>query len=239
MGNNFKNSLVDRWISDYRGKNDNRNYDYSKGSESIREEFKLILKWVKKGDYVIDLGCGDGSLMRILKDKGARVEGMEISKSGVKVCRDKGLKVYLGRIDKKLPFGNKRFDVAICNVTLQMVMYPEILLSEMKRISKKQVITFPNFAFLPNRLDLLLNGKMPRVMIPGYRWYSTGHIHQLSISDFVTFSRDNNIRIVGSNHIYPGASFVLTKNFSVGTRWMRAHPNLFASMAVFLTASGR
>ena len=237
MFNDLKNFLSDRWISGYKGKNDNRNYKYSLDSKADREEFNLISLWVKKGDKVIDLGCGDGSQLKMLKDKGANVYGIEISKSGVKACLRKGVKAEVGRIDKKLKFPDKKFDVAICNVTLQMVMYPEILIKEMKRIAKRQIFTFPNFAFLPNRIDLLLNGKMPRVMIPGYKWYSTGHIHQLSISDFEEFCKENDIKIIANKHIYPGSSFQITRKFSVGTKWMRKYSNLFASMAVFLTSS--
>lgn len=235
MLKDLKQSLANRWISGYVGKNDNRNYKYSKDSFAKREEFELISGWVKKGDKVIDLGCGDGSLLKILKDKGAECYGMEISKSGVESCKKKGLAVKLGRIDKRLPFKDKEFDVSICNVTMQMVMYPEVLLKEMKRIAKKQIVTFPNFAFLPNRIDLLLNGRMPRIMIPGYKWYSTGHIHQLSISDFLDLAKDLGLRVKANKHIYPGSSFLLTRRFSVGTKWMRSNPNLFASMAVFLT----
>lgn len=237
MFKDLKNFLSDRWISGYKGKNDNRNYKYSKGSSAIREEFQLIAKWIPRGSKVLDLGCGDGSLLELLAKKGVTGEGMEISKSGVKVCLSKGIKVTLGRIDERLPFKNKQFNFAICNVTLQMVMYPEILLREMKRIAKKQIFTFPNFAFLPNRIDLLLNGKMPRVMIPGYKWYSTGHIHQLSISDFEEFCKENGISIIAYKHIYPGSSFQLTKKLSLGTKWMKRYPNLFASMAVFMTTT--
>lgn len=239
MFNNIKNILADRWISGYIGKNDNRNYKYGVDSFATREEYKLISSWIKSKQKVIDLGCGDGSLLKIIKDKGSLVEGIEISKSGVEATYKKGIKVSLGRIDKKLSYKDNQFDYSICNVTLQMVMYPEKLILEMKRISKKQIFTFPNFAFLPNRLDLMLNGRMPRIMIPGYKWYSTGHIHQFSIKDFEDFCEKNKIKILSNKHIYPGSSFMITRKFSVGSRWMRKNPNAFASMAVFLTTSKR
>lgn len=237
MLNNIVNVLADRWISPFRGKNDNRNYKFTRGSFSKREEFDFISKWVKKGDKVVDLGSGDGSLLKLLKEKGCDVMGVEISKSGVLSTQDKGIKVLQGRIDKKQIFKDNEFDIAICNVTIQMVMYPEILLKEMKRIARKQIITFPNFAFLPNRIDLLLNGRMPRIMIPGYNWYSTGHIHQFSIKDFEDHIKSMGLKVLANKHIYPGSSFMLTRKLSVGTGWMRKYPNLFASTAVFLIGS--
>ena len=110
-----------------------------------------------------------------------------------------------------------------------MVMYPEILLTEMHRISKYQIVTFPNFAFVLNRLELLLKGRMPKTMIPGYDWYSTGHIHQLSIHDFQEFCRTNKIKVIQEEHIFPDSLFGSTKVV------LKKYPNLFASTAIFLT----
>lgn len=211
--------------------NDNRDYIYSVNSTTKRLEFGIIEKWIENGSKVVDLGSGDGTLLKILKDqKETKGIGIEISPSGVEAAKKKGIKSFVGKIDVKLPFKNKQFDYAICAVTLQMVMYPEVLLSEMRRISKKQIITFPNFAFILNRLDLLFNGVMPRVMIPAYKWYSTGHVHQLSIKDFETYCRDNHIGIVKTSHIGPGSYFRLPSRFLV-----KLFPNLFAMLAVFMT----
>ncbi|NSL85505.1 methionine biosynthesis protein MetW [Chitinophaga solisilvae] len=165
--------------------NDNRSYKYNSTSESKREEFTKIMAMIDPGSKVVDLGCGDGTLLRMLKeDKQCSCKGMELVASGVEVCRERGLDVVQGRIDERLPYADNEFDVAICNVTIQMVMYPEVLLSEMKRISKRQIITFPNFAYFRNRLEMLFSGRMPKKMLFGYYWYSTGHIHQLSLRDF-------------------------------------------------------
>lgn len=210
--------------------NDNRNYRYDLTSSIVREEYAVILNLVKKGT-VIDLGCGDGSLLSALSKKGITGEGIDISKSGIESAKRKGLKVKEGRIDTKLPYSNKSFDYAICNVTLQMTMYPEILLSEMKRIAKKQIVTFPNFAFLANRISLLIQGKMPTIMTPGYKWYSTGHIHQLSLTDYKEICKLLNLKILSVHHIYPKRIFFIPKYF------LRKFPNLFASTAIFLTES--
>jgi methionine biosynthesis protein MetW len=211
--------------------NDNRNYKYIESSVSKRKDYAIISKWVRNGSSVIDLGSGDGTLLKILKDqKKARVIGIEISSSGITAAKKKGIESVVGRIDIKLPYKDKVFDYAICNVTLQMVMYPEILLSEMKRISKYQIVTFPNFAFILNRFDLFINGIMPRIMIPTYKWYSTGHIHQLSIRDFGIYCKDNGVRIMKTAHIGPGSFLYLPSKFLV-----KLSPNLFAMEGIFMT----
>lgn len=208
--------------------NDNRNYDYSNAFSEEREEYKLICELVEPNSKVIDLGCGNGSLLvKLIKEKNVTGEGIEISDSGVEVCEAKGLKVYKGRIDENLPFPDNTFDYSICNVTIQMVMYPEVLLSEMKRISKYQIISLPNFAHYKNRLDLLLNGRMPKPMLFEYKWYSTGHIHQLSIKDFYELVDDvGGLEVVSKKYL---TSTNLIKNlFGI------AFPNLFVPICIVM-----
>ena len=176
---------------DIPGKDDNRQYDYSHNQSQNRAEYDYITQLVSSDSSVIDLGCGNGSLLKkLVEEKNVIAQGIEISLSGVEACKNKGLKVLQGRIDEKLPFKDLEFDFSICNVTIQMVMYPEVLLKEMKRISKYQIISFPNFAFYKNRIDLLFNGRMPKPMLFDYKWYNTGHIHQFSISDFYELLND-------------------------------------------------
>lgn len=165
--------------------NDNRKYDYSLYPDINRTEYQIILAMVKSGASVLDLGCGNGALLaRLKKEKNIRETGIELVESGVEVCRQRGLNVQQGRIDEQLPFSDNQFEYAICNVTLQMVLYPEIVLKEMKRVAQYQIISFPNFAFWKNRIELLFAGRMPQKMLFGYSWYSTGHLHQFSIVDF-------------------------------------------------------
>jgi methionine biosynthesis protein MetW len=170
---------------DHPSVNDNRNYDFTHYPDEERKEYSVISGLIQNGATVVDLGCGNGSLLaRLQKDRSARVKGVELSPSGIQACHAKGLDVIQGRIDERLPFTDNSFDYAICNVTIQMVMYPEVLLSEMKRIARFQIISFPNFAFYRNRLELMFHGVMPAHLLYGYRWYNTGHIHQLSLKDF-------------------------------------------------------
>lgn len=168
--------------------NDNRSYSYKGFENNERDEYQIIINFIEAGTNVIDLGCGNGVLLQQLIDrKKIRGCGIEISEDAVSICKDKGLNVTLGRIDERLPFNDNEFDYSVCNVTIQMVMYPEILIREMKRISKYQIISFPNFAFWKNRVEFLTKGKMPSKTLFGYSWYTTGHIHQLSINDFQEF----------------------------------------------------
>jgi methionine biosynthesis protein MetW len=170
---------------DDQNKNDNRRYDFTNHPDDERQEFSLISKLIPNGSKVVDLGCGNGTLLQQLKkDRNAIARGMEITPSGVNICQTKGLDVIQGRIDETLPFADNSFHYAVCNVTIQMVMYPEVLLREMKRIAQYQIVSFPNFAFYRNRMEFLRRGAMPKHMLFNYRWYSTGHIHQLSILDF-------------------------------------------------------
>lgn len=182
--------------------NDNRNYIYAIDENAVfRPEYKIIESWMIEGARVIDLGCGDGSLLALLKEKKKISElGIDIAESGVSSCLRKGINARTGRIDVKLEdISDDSFDFAICNVTLQMVMYPEVMLREMKRIAKFQVISFPNFGFILNRLDMLIYGRMPRTMLSNYHWYNTGHIHQLSISDFINTINKLGLRVIKSN----------------------------------------
>jgi methionine biosynthesis protein MetW len=208
--------------------NDNRNYNYSGFEEFERPDYKYIIELVEENSKVIDLGCGNGSLIKLLKEnKNCNVKGIEISDSGVQISRRRSLDVNKGRIDEKLPFSENEFDYSICHVTIQMLMYPETLIREMKRISKYQIISFPNFAFYKNRLDLLFKGKMPEKMLFGYKWYNTGHIHQLSIKDFIELVNEiGGFEVLKQTYV---KSDSVIKNFL-----MKLFPNLFQQVSIFL-----
>lgn len=210
--------------------NDNRNYYYDINSITRRLEFVDIAKWIKKGSTVIDLACGDGSLLFYLqKEKEIRqADGIDISKSGIDAARKKGITAKQGRIDAPLTYiRNNSYDYSICNVTLQMVMYPERVIQEMCRISTFQIISFPNFAYFPNRLEMLLKGRMPQIMLFGYTWYSTGEIHQLSIADFEDYCKYNKIKITERIYKTPG-------NTLLPKRLNKIFPNFAALMGIYL-----
>lgn len=208
--------------------NDNRKYDYTGHPDTDRYEYPIIVDMVRPNSTVIDLGCGNGALLARLKREKQVIEtGLEISESGVRICKERGLNVRYGAIDERLPFDDNVFDYAICNVTIQMVMYPEVLLREMKRVAKHQIISFPNFAFWRNRLDLLVHGRMPKRMLFDYTWYSTGHIHQLSFVDFYELVRDvGGLRILECR--------LETSANPLKNVLLQTFPNLFQLVPVFL-----
>ena len=206
--------------------NDNRKYEYTNTNYYVRPEFPTICKWIPQGARIIDLGCGNGSLMKYLIDrKNVSIFGMDISASGISHCKNHGLKAMLGRIDRLETYEQFRedeFDFAICNATLQMTMFPEILIRQMRRVAKQQIISVPNFAHFFNRLELLALGRMPRFMLYGYEWYSTGHIHQLSIGNFRHFCRKLDLNI--------------ERQYFLGRPALLAHaiPTFFARTGIFL-----
>lgn len=209
------------------GKNDNRDYDYSTTPVEERAEYATVVSLFEPGKTVADLGCGNGSLMQLLKnEKNAVCTGVEISASGVQACREKGFDTLQQSIDTRLPFADNQFDYALCNVTMQMVQYPEVLLQEMKRIARFQVISFPNFAFYKNRLQLLFGGRMPKKLLYGYTWYNTGHIHQFSIKDFKEL-----VQHTGGLEIVKQATTHGGGPAKTAAKW---HPNLFEILPVFL-----
>ncbi|MFA6980126.1 MAG: methionine biosynthesis protein MetW [Ignavibacteriaceae bacterium] len=207
--------------------NDNRNYDYSSGYSENRLEYSIIMDLIEPRSKVIDLGCGNGALLSLLKsEKQIDETGIEISDSGLAFCKNKKLNVFKHTIDSILPFEDNSFDYSICNVTIQMVMYPEVLLGEMKRISKYQIISFPNFAYYKNRLDMLLKGRMPKPMLFDYKWYNTGHIHQFSFNDLIDLL--NEIGGLNIKEIGFAKTNNLVKNFMIET-----YPNLFMPIPIF------
>lgn len=213
----------------YVKQNDNRNYSYTKYDEGFRLEYPFIEGFVKTGEKVIDLGCGNGRLLEHLREKKSiQGHGIDSSETGIEMTRSKGFTCEKTSIDKGLPqHKTKSFDLAVCNVTIQMLMYPETLIKEMKRISHRQIISFPNFAFYKARLELLLQGKMPPVGLYGYKWYSTGHIHQLSYRDFTEFCQSQSLEILGFRA-------VREKEGGWRSLLIKKWPNLFSQTCLFL-----
>ena len=129
----------------------------------MKQEFKIIANLVEKNTRVLDVGCGDGTLIELLENnKKIDIRGIEISKKNVQKCIEKGLTVIEGDAEKDLAqFPNASFDFVILSQTLQAFLNPEIVINELLRVGKKAIVTVPNFGFWKVRLHLLIKGTMP------------------------------------------------------------------------------
>lgn len=163
----------------------------------MKIEFKIISDLIENKSNVLDVGCGDGTLMELLKKtKNANVRGLELNKDNVKRCISKGLPVIEGNAETELiQFPNNSFDYVILSQTLQAMMKPKDILSELLRIGSKAIVSFPNFGHWKIRLQLLISGKMPVTESLPYTWYDTPNIHFFTIKDFLNLCNEMNIVI--------------------------------------------
>jgi len=152
-----------------------------------RLDFLLVTDMVAPGSRVLDVGCGDGSLLALLRDrKGVDGRGIEISREGVNTCLAKGLPVIQGDADMDLAdYPDDTFDYVILSQTIQATRHPKVVLEHLLRIGRRAIVSFPNFGHWSVRLDLFLRGRMPVTRNMPYSWYDTPNIHFCTIRDFV------------------------------------------------------
>jgi len=163
----------------------------------MKQEFKIISNLINKNTRVLDVGCGDGTLMEYLKNSTKiDIRGIEISKNNVQKCLSKGLTVIEGDAEKDLlQFPDSSFDFVILSQTLQAFLTPEIVIKELLRVGKKAVVTIPNFGFWKVRLHLLLKGTMPITKNLPDEWYNTPNLHMCTLKDFYNFCENRNIKL--------------------------------------------
>ncbi len=200
-------------------------------AEGARIDHSVILELIPTKAKVLDLGCGDGSLLvKLVRQKGVTGRGIEISEEGVRSCIAKGLTVMQGDIDKGLrDYPDNSFDYVVLNQTLQAVKKPDVVLSEILRVGKKGIVGFPNFAYWKMRFYLFTYGRMPKTEFLPYEWYDTPNIHFCSILDFREYCAKNGVTI--EKTVYLTADR--------GGRVLRGvRPNMFAENAVYLLSAG-
>ena len=166
----------------------------------MKQEFKIISEFIEKNTRVLDVGCGDGTLMEFLKDNNKiDIRGIEISKSNIQKCIGKGLTVIEGDAEKDLDqFPDRSFDFVILSQTLQAFLNPEKVISELLRVGKKAIVTIPNFGYWKVRLHLLTKGTMPITRTLPDEWYNTPNLHMCSIKDFFNFCENRKINLYKS-----------------------------------------
>jgi len=180
----------------------------------MKLEFKIIAKLIEKNTRVLDVGCGDGTLMEFLKDNNKiDIRGIEISKNNVQKCIGKGLTVIEGDAEKDLSqFPDGSFDFVILSQTLQAFLNPEKVISELLRVGKKAIVTIPNFGYWKVRLHLLTKGTMPITRTLPDEWYNTPNLHMCSIKDFFNFCEDRKINLYKSIALQNLKSSEITKS---------------------------
>lgn len=203
----------------------NNHYEKSKG---LHLNYEIITKFIENGSKILDLGCGDGTLLKMLIErKNCTGTGIEIDQQNAIQAIEKGLSIIQGDIDEGLKdFSDNEYDYIILNQTLQSTEKPDYVIEEMLRAGKKAVVSFPNFAYWKVRFYLFFNGKMPKSNILPFEWYNTPNIHLLTIKDFFDFCKKRNIKIL--KEVYMNKARLIN-NF--GTKW---HKNLFTEEAIFV-----
>ena len=195
----------------------------------MKKEFEIISKIIQNNKRVLDIGCGDGTLMEYLKTKQNNdVRGLEPKKELVQKCILKGLSVIEGNAEKELvQFPKKSFDYVVLSQTLQAFLFPEEVLKQLLRIGKQTIVSIPNFGYWKVRLHLLFKGTMPLTKNLPNEWYNTPNLHMCTIQDFVNFCKEKNIKI--------DRSLCLTnERISEITNGNMLYKNIFSQLGIFL-----
>ena len=195
----------------------------------MKEEFKIIANSIQREKSILDVGCGDGELMKFIYENiSKKVRGLEISKDNVQKCIQKGLTVIEGNAEIDLKqFPSNSFDYVILSQTLQAFLNPEKVISDLLRIGKTSIVTIPNFGFWKVRFNLLFKGTMPVTKTLPNEWYNTPNLHMCSIKDFVNFCNDRKINLF--------KSLALTNNkVSSINKFNLNFKNLTSELGIFL-----
>ena len=186
-----------------------------------RADFAAIANWVKSGARVLDLGCGDGTLLKFLAERRDTIGyGVEIDDDGILACVRNSVNVIQGDLERGLSgFADGSFDYVILSQTLQAVRSSERVVREMLRVGREGIVTFPNFGYWRNRLQVM-GGNMPQSDNLPYAWFDTPNIHLCTITDFESFCRSHGVRI-------------LERIVMTGGKAVTLAPNLLGSLAVY------
>ncbi len=186
-----------------------------------RPDFAAIATLVKSGAKVLDLGCGDGSLLRYLRGvRDVHGYGVEIDDENIQECFNNGINVIQSDLESGLSsFESGSFDYVILSQTLQAMKHTEGIIKEMMRVSKEGIVSFPNFGYWKNRLQIIF-GHMPVSEALPYQWFDTPNIHLCTLGDFERFCRQHGARI-------------LERRIMSGDHQISFAPNLFGMLAFY------
>ncbi len=192
----------------------------------MRVDLDVIQQWITPNSRVLDLGCGDGTLLyNLQKQKAVNGLGIEIDADKFNACLAKGVNVIEQNLDEGLSnFTDNSFDVVVMTQTLQAMHHPDKVLEETLRVGKQSIVAFPNFGHWRCRLDLSTKGRMPVSKFMPYSWYNTPNIHFCTIQDFEALLRKREIKVLNRVVTTPDQRLNNLAEF-----W----PNLFGSTAIY------
>lgn len=187
-----------------------------------RADFDLIASWVKPNERVLDLGCGDGSLLRrLITERGAHGYGIEREGAGVQAAIAKGINVIQGDLEQGLSgFEDGTFNHVVLSRTLQTVRHTEGLLSEMLRVGREAVVSFPNFAYWKNRMAVM-RGRMPVSEDLPYEWFDTPNLRFFTLLDFESLCKKMQL-VIRERQVLDEQGKLITEE-----------PNFLGSLAVY------
>ncbi len=194
---------------------------------TLRPDLAIISEWIQPGSRVLDLGCGDGMLLDHLRDsRNVDGYGLEIDPDNVVRCIQRGVNVIQSDLDAGLTdyFDDNSFDYVVMTQTIQAVHYPSRLLSEMLRVGREGIVTFPNFGHWSSRMQLALGGRMPHSRALPNEWYDTPNIHLCTLKDFEALCHRLEIDILQRNVVDTA------HRSSLG---MKLLPNLLGEIALY------
>ncbi len=180
--------------------------------------------WIEPKSRLLDLGCGDGTLLRrLIDDYQVQGYGLEIDPDSINQCIQKGLNVIEQDLNKGLKnFPDNSFDTVLMSQTLQALRNPHLVLDEMLRIGNRCIVTFPNFGHWQTRVFLSIRGRMPVTQQLAYQWYDTPNIHLFTYKDFEALCSERSIKILQRSFV--GSQLLGLNNLC---------PSLFAKTAVY------
>lgn len=191
------------------------------GMVTARSDFAAIARLINPGARVLDLGCGDGTLLKyLIETRGARGYGVEIDDDNIVACEKNGVNVIQMDLEAGLSiFESNSFDSVILSQTLQAMHNTEAIVKEMLRVGRQGIVTFPNFGYWKHRWQLL-QGHMPVSTELPFEWYNTPNIHLCTLDDFEHFCAGHAVHILER----------LVMNHGQAVTFM---PNLLGSLAVY------